>query len=291
MTYNYLASFIQQEKEKLSATEGKIADHFLELDNEVVNKTLTSLAEEIGVSEASIYKFVKKLGFDGFQDFKIQVASNLRADHSKQKAVTVLSELKTSDKPSEIAQKIINYNIEMLNDFRSYVNENELEKALDLMYSCSTFHFFGSGGASVLAFDAYHKFLRSKFQCSYVFDYHFQLSQATKLGKNDLAMVFSHSGNTHETMEITRILKENGVKIITFTGNPASELVKLSDLTFFIYTEEAAFHSEALTSTVIYSTIMDILFINLMFRDQEENRTAMDGVRKVLGKTRKGADS
>lgn len=287
MAYSYLESLIQKGMDSFSDTEEKIANHFLKLNESVINKTLSVLSKEIGVSEASIFKFVKKIGFDGFQQFKISVATNTNSEN-KRKELTVFSDI-TNDDPSEVmAYKIIQKNIELLSDLSTYLKKEELNKALHLIYSARCLHFLGQGGSSVLAFDAYHKFLRSKYHCNYIFDYHLQMSYATKLREDDVVVLFSHSGKSKETIEVARILRERNVKIISLTGNPYSELLKLSDVCFVVYTEESAFHSETLTSRLLYLTIIDILYVDVMYHEEDVNKKSIEHIREALSITKSG---
>ena len=73
----YLLNIIKQNKNKFSSSEDSLVDYFLQLKNdELVNKTLADMASDTDISQTTIYNFVKKLGFNGFQDFKIKLASN-----------------------------------------------------------------------------------------------------------------------------------------------------------------------------------------------------------------------
>ena len=73
----YLLNIIKQNKNKFSTSEDALVDYFLQLKNdELVNKTLADMASDTDISQTTIYNFVKKLGFNGFQDFKIKLASN-----------------------------------------------------------------------------------------------------------------------------------------------------------------------------------------------------------------------
>lgn len=113
-----------------------------------------------------------------------------------------------------------------------------------------------------------------------------QLSYSTKLNEEDCVFLFSHSGQTLETRQIGRILKANNVKIITLTGNPNSELVELADVSFVIPSEEAIFRSESLTAKVLYLTLVDILFVNLMYKDEKKNKESLNKIREAISYTR-----
>lgn len=282
MAVNYLEKLLRNRLKGFSEAEKNIAEHFISLGNAVVNKTLSELSNDIGVSESTIFKFVKKIGFEGFQDFKISVASNSRTSEERSHEIVVFADISSSDSAYVIAQKIVNSNKFLLENLLHSLNEDQLNQALKLIYPSKSVHFFGQGASSVIALDSYHKFLRTKLPCNYVADYHMQLSHVTKLGTDDCVFLFSHSGETIETIEIAKILRENQVKIITLTGNDNSELVKLSDVSFVVYSEESAFRSESLTARILYLTIIDIIYVAVMYHDEAKNKHSLESIRKAL---------
>lgn len=288
MTYNYLEKLLRPYMKNFSDTEKIIAKHFIELGNDVVNQTLSNLAEETGLSEATIFKFVKKIGFEGFQNFKISVASNFRTMEERKDELIVFSDIDKKDTPHVIAQKVVNSNKFLLDNLVQTLEEEQLGKALELLYNSQTLHFIGAGGSSVIALDGYHKFMRTKYHCNYIADHHMQLGYSTKLGSDDCAILISHSGETLETIDIAEILHNNGVKIITLTGNQNTQLVKLSDIAFIVDSEESAFRSETLTSRILYLTIIDILYTAVMYHDETENRQSLEKIRSVLARTKTG---
>lgn len=281
-----LETLLLKHKMSFSDTEKKIANYLEELGTEVVNKTLANLANETGISEGSFYKFVKKLGFDGFQHFKISIASST-TPVEEPKYMTPFSDITKEDSPYVIGQKVLSSTEKALSNLLLFIEEEDIVSALNLINKSDTLHFFGQGASSILAYDTYHKFHRSHYRCNYIGDYHMQLSYSTKLGPNDCVFLFSHSGKTIETIEVAKILRENNAKIITLTGNPHSELVNLSNSSLIIYSEESIFRSEALTAKMLYLTLIDILYVNIMYKEEEKNTKSLDKIRKAISITRK----
>ncbi len=61
----------------LTNTEMKLASYILEHYEEVLNYNITELAEEAGVSDASVVRFCKSVGYKGYQDFKVNAARDV----------------------------------------------------------------------------------------------------------------------------------------------------------------------------------------------------------------------
>ena len=65
----------------LTKTEIRIADYILDHINMLGLKTVTELATEIGVSDTSIIRFLRALGFSGYSDFKREMSARMMTQY------------------------------------------------------------------------------------------------------------------------------------------------------------------------------------------------------------------
>ena len=65
---------IKNQYGSLSEKERLIADFIIEHKGATVDPSITELAAQIGISEATLVRFVKKLGYQGYQKFRIALA-------------------------------------------------------------------------------------------------------------------------------------------------------------------------------------------------------------------------
>lgn len=276
MTNHYMEKLLLPHMNNFNDTEKSIAQYFIKLDDEVINKTLSNLSDETGVAESTIFKFVKKLGFKGYQHFKLSIASNYRSYNEVSGKLNVFSDITESDSLPDIAEKVVIPKIRLLEYLLKSIDYDKIEKAVELINASNLIMFGGLGGSSIIAYDSFHKFLRTKLQCIYLSDLHLQMTYAKKMDSHGLAILFSHSGETQEIIELAKRLKQNGVKIISLVGNYGSELERLSDISFVITSEESVLRSETLTSRILYMTIIDYLYVIIMYRDKKYNEKSLD---------------
>lgn len=288
MKNHYLEQRIRLKKGTLSETEQKISDYFVHSDDLISRKTLEDLANEIAVSQSSIYQFVKKIGYSGFQDFKIDIARNFnhQPEFHNLNSMTSNDVIDENDSCVDIAKKVLQSNLSSLNNAIHFLTEELLTEVLTLIYSAKTLHFFGLGGSSIVAFDSFHKFIRTKYRCNYIFDYHMQLSFATKLTSEDCVFIFSHSGQTKESVNLARQIKKTPAKIIALTGNSGSELVSLANEAIIVLTEETLFRTESLASRISYLTVMDIIYTNVMHHNYDQNVESIKKIRDNISTTK-----
>lgn len=288
MKNHYLDQRIRLKIGSLSETEKKIAEHFVRSDELLARKTLEELANEISVSQSSVYQFVKKIGYSGFQDFKIDLARNFNHQPTFHNltSMTGADEITADDSNLDIAKKVLQSNIFSLTNAIHFLTEELLSNVLSLIYSAKTLHFFGLGGSSIVAFDSFHKFIRTNYRCNYISDYHMQLSFATKLTSDDCVFIFSHSGQTKEAVNLARQIKKTPAKIIALTGNSGSELVVFADQAIIVLTEETLFRTESLASRISYLTVMDILYTNVMYHNYDQNIESINKIRSNISTTK-----
>ncbi|MGM0213727.1 MurR/RpiR family transcriptional regulator [Enterococcus sp. AZ109] len=288
MKNHYLDQRIRVKKPKLSDTEQKIANYLVHAEETLANKTLDELASEIGVSQSSVYQFVKRIGYNGFQEFKIDVArnSNYQPNFQPINPSTGDDNITSEDSSFDIAKKVLQSNLHSLSNSTHFITEELLDSVLALIYSAKTLHFFGQGGSTIVAFDSFHKFIRTKYRCNYIFDYHMQLSFVTKLTNEDCVFIFSHSGQTKESINLARQVKKTDAKMITLTGNGGSELTTLSDEAIIVVTEESRFRTEALSSRIGYLNVMDAIYTNVMHHNYDQNTDSLKRIRDNIGTTK-----
>ncbi len=288
MPNNYLKMLIHNKFHLLSKSEQKLSEYFLQLDEDLINKTIANLSTETGYSQTTVFNFVKKLGFEGFQEFKIKLASNISSENYNKSNVslTVYSEITSEDSVEVVAEKIINFNQNSLSTLYETLDKKKIESTLGLIKNVKNLYFFGVGGSSVVAYDSFHKFLRTNYTCNYITDYHLQLISSTRLTKNDGVFIFSHSGESIETINLVKQIKKTDAIIITLTGNPGSELIELSDESIIVYSEESKFRTESLVSRILYLTVMDIIYTSVMYKNNDMSFKAFKKVRDAISVTR-----
>ncbi len=71
--------------------------------------------------------------------------------------------------------------------------------------------------------------ITNKTECS--LDSHLQIMSAALMTKQDVAVLISYSGSTKDTIEVAKVAKERGAKIISITRFAKSPLTSFSDIT------------------------------------------------------------
>ena len=262
----------------LSTKEQRIADYILENPNFVAHNSISDLSSELNIASSTLFQFAKKLGYSGFKELKMAILIHENTFSN----ASIHENIEADDNELTIAQKVFDSNIKTLTNTKKILQLEDLKKATEIIFNSNLLYFFGVGGSGILAEDAYHKFLRSPIPVRHSTDYHMQLMEASLLNPNDCAICISHTGKSKETIKIAQIVKKVGAKVIVITSDASSPLAKIGDIVFVSVSEEIEFHSEALSSRISQLSILDSLFVILMFMNKEKAKEVLSKVRSSI---------
>nr|WP_246860877.1 MurR/RpiR family transcriptional regulator [Bacillus sp. REN3] len=261
----------------LSSREKAVADYILNNPKEIIHLSITEFSENSTVAEATIFRFCKRLGFRGYQAFKIALASEV-----VEPIQNIHEEIKEDDEVGALAKKVFTGHIEAMKDTLELIDGKVLEEIVDVLSKATRIDFYGSGGSSAIALDAYHKFLRTGIHCHAHSDGHQQIISAALLGPGQAAVGISHSGSNKDVIESLRIAKANGAATIAITSHYKSPLTKEADYVLYTTSKETFFRSEALASRLVHLSLIDALHVAVSLRKQEETLGNLQKIREAI---------
>ena len=188
-----------------------VADYLVQHAEDAQYLSISSLAKACGVAEATIFRFCRSLGFDGYNEMKIALAK------ANAMAVPVALKLEPGVDTQILCTHAYNTAIEALNGTRNALDPAAIDQAATLLQRARQVFCFGQGGSSLLASDIWARFatISTKFHTSG--DSHMQAIAASLMGPEDVVLFVSYSGATRDMMDTLRLAKENGAKVILLT--------------------------------------------------------------------------
>jgi len=236
----------------------KIADYILANYEETKYMSISSLAEEINVSESMITKFVRALGVRGYQDFKVCLAMS---QDNNAPAAEIFGVVSLDDDAASICRTMYMNNVETLRDSLSVLNFNDAEKAAELISRARRVEFYGSGGSTIALADALARFHRIGIMCFTYSDSHTQLMSASLLGKRDVAVGISNSGRSVSIVESLEIAKKGGASTICITNHEETPLTAQADVRLYTASRDVDRLSENLHSRIAELSLIDSIYV------------------------------
>ena len=242
---------------ELRKSEKVVADFVLKDPKSVITMKTAEASSAMGISEPTLIRFCKALGFSGYQEFKINLSQQLAADD-----YFVMYEVEEDDSINELCEKVFDTTISEILNVRSQIDQSVLESAIEILANARRVEVYAFGGSAPVAMDAQHKFFRLKIPSSCISDPHIQFMSANSLNKKDVVVAISQSGNTAALVESIKTVKSFGVIVIGLmpSGTPLS---RICDIALDIDVGENARLTRPLTSRLAYMAIIDVLAVGV----------------------------
>jgi DNA-binding MurR/RpiR family transcriptional regulator len=277
MTQSPLMLKMQTLRKSLSQTEQKVIDFILAHPREVIYLSITGLAEKSGVSDATIVRVCKRIGMQGYQDLKVNLAQDIVSPLE-----SIHEELKDGDGPEQILEKVFNSAIHTLEYTRRIASADSLEKAAGLLASADAVFIFGLGNSHAVAVDLMHKLMRLGIHATAYTDSHMQAIAATHTGPRDVIVAISHSGSSRDVVDAAELAKKQGARVISISNIGRSPLSDLADINLETASQETQYRIVALASRIAQYTIIDTLYTLIAMQQREQANTRFRAIEKAL---------
>ena len=239
--------------------EKKIADFLMQNPNSIIPLHITDLAKSCGSSEATIVRFAKKLGFDGYQQLKIAIAQDT-ASHP------VNENISEKDGAGEIFQKVCTDIYCSLEKTKKAIDFESLEKCCNAILSADNIIVCGLGNSASVALDASHKIFRLGLNAHAYTDNHLQAIATAHTNTNSVVIGISHSGSSRDIVQSLQMAKQNGATTIAITNFGKSPIDKVADIILHTVSDETNYRILGLSSRISQLAIIDTIYSFLVCR-------------------------
>ena len=264
---------------QLSAAERKVADFVLSQHNQVQFMSITQLAEECGVAEATVSRFCRSLALKGFNAFKIEVAkytvTSSSAGHIRERTVLADSMEGRCMEAGRLSQEAIQQTLNL-------VRPRDIDRAVALFERASKVLCIGSGGSMIMASELAHLFGTITNKFIPVSDSHLQVSAAATADLTDVIVLFSYSGATHNGIAVLELAKVRGIPTVLVTRYPKSPAAQLADVVLYCGSNESPFQFGSIPAKIAQLVLMDILFQEYLRRNRESSEENLQRIAAAL---------
>lgn len=245
--------------EQLSKAEKKIADYLMKNPQTVPNLYVTELAQICDTSEASIVRFSKRLGFEGYQQLKIALAQNTENR-------LINENITPTDTANDIFKKVCDDVYCSLEKTKKSLNGECLEACCKAILAADNILFFGLGNSASIAMDGSHKIFRLGLNSHAYTDNHMQAIAAAHTNEKSVVIGISHSGASKDIVQSMQIAKQNGATTVAITNFGKSPIDKVSNIILHTVSDETNYRILGLSSRIAQLAIIDAIYSYLVCR-------------------------
>lgn len=249
---------IREKYTTFTTVEKRIADYIFESGELLLEKSVQEASQAIGSSSASLVRFSRTLGYDGFSQFKqkLSIAYAMHVDNKD-----YFEEVSDSETPSSIKKKLKVRMNQMVETTNTALSDKTLLTVASCMEQAEIIYVYGIGASAIVAQDLSQKFSRIGKQVLFIQDPHLLVVDLSVEKECALFIGISMNGNTKEVVDIGFVSKQLQVPIVAITAKEDSNLGKLAThILHSISGENFQMRTAATMDLMAQLYVVDILF-------------------------------
>jgi RpiR family carbohydrate utilization transcriptional regulator len=244
--------------EKLSKTEKRVADYVFMYPDKTIISSLQAVAEKCMVSDASVLRFCRSLGFSGYQDFKAALVPELL-----KKGVSLYQEIDLNDDFDELKKKYLQNLAKDIKKTMDRCTENTVDMVATKLCQAEHILIVGLAGSAGVARIFNDCLLGLGILSTYISDRVEIERMVSRSGNRDLILGISHSGETQEIVHAIKRGKENEVFTIGITNFASSRVAKLADLVLLTMVPETPLGSYSCQPRIAELALLEFITLEI----------------------------
>lgn len=268
---------LQQRQDSLTKSGRMVANYLMQHADEAQYLSISSLARECRVAEATVFRFCRALGFEGYHEMRIALAqANATGSMVSQQ------EPEPGASTAALCEHANALFLTAISGTQNTLSPEAVDKASALLQKAQQVFCLGQGGSMLLANDICARFagLNTKFRTAG--DSHLQLMTASLMGPGDVVLFLSYSGATRDMMETLRTAKAAGAQVILITHYEDSPGAELADVVLLCGAQENPLDSGSLPIKVAVLYVAEVLLLRYMLDDPEHTNAAKDRTSEAM---------
>ncbi|KAB8288971.1 Fe-S cluster assembly protein HesB [Bifidobacterium ramosum] len=265
----------------LRPAERAVAQYVRDHLDEAAALTVGQLADAARVSQPTVIRFSRKLGFGGYRELRY-VLKHPEAERRVTFDPLEGFDLNPWDDVDSVPVKAVNSAKTLLDDMASSLDQAAFRKAVSLIAGASLIDIYGVENSLVPATDLFTKLgylgLKSRLNT----DAYLQQIGAGHLGADDTAVAFSYSGSSADTVKALRLAKAQGAHTIAVTNAYGTPLANWADVCLYAGRGEHTIYGNAIFSRVAHTALVDMLYMGVILSDYGRFSTELDRSGKII---------
>ena len=200
--------------DSMTPLESEIASYILNNRDAVIKLKIQELADTLFISKSAIHRFVKKIGFNGFNDLKVSIAKENADLLENNSYINVNYPFQAKDNPRQIAFKLLELYEKAIKDTFEYVDLDQIKAVSQLIDSADVVDIYTHAHNSNIAENFQDKMLSIGRSVNCPSSFYNQRLTVLASDKKHVAIILSYSGKATFILPIVKKLYEKGVKVI-----------------------------------------------------------------------------
>ena len=215
---------------RLTKKEKRIAEFFLDEEQRVFLMNVADIAKAIDVSDTSVIRFIKSLGFENFTDFKNSGQEDIKSRLDKTNDF-----IKNLDiiKENSIEQLYIHKINEEVNKIFNSNSQKQIKKISNLIMKAKNKYIVGfKSTAGIANFFGVRLGFMLENVSTFNIDDSVVVNSIFNIKQEDILIIFDYPMYSKVAIVLAKIARENKAKILLFTDSDNAPLSDYSDILY-----------------------------------------------------------
>ena len=261
----------------LTKSQRKIADYFIQNQDRIGGLSLQEAAAETGVSDASIIRFARAIGFKGYADLKDSaydmLVKNAASGMSLAERMTSNKEKYQTDNTELQFRELIQQNV--LSVFHDNKPE-DFETAVDCLVGAKSKYVIGLRGCKGVAFQ-FGRLLSFMTPGVMVItdDDCNSINSMQDASGEDTVIMFVFSRFYYIDLNYMKMARKRGCKVIMVVNDATGPLSAYADVILMVVAANLSFFNSAIGADVVAEYLLNLISEKVDFKDRMAERDAM----------------
>lgn len=254
---------------KLRKSEQQVAWYMLEHTDEIERISLEQLAKKAEVSQPTVLRMLKAVGYTGFKEAKIAFVEERMQKNKKGHYDILGMHIEKSGKIEDVPGIVIGNTMRLLQDSLQTISAKDIEKAVRAIEEATRVCIFSVENSNAVAMDLLTKLLYLGIQCEFHEDYYLQSIEAGHMKKGEVAIGISYTGTSRNTVDVLKKAKKNGAMTIAITNFTDTPLLKCADFVILTSNKQLLYGNDIFSRT-IHMAVVDMIYMGLVVNQYEK---------------------
>jgi DNA-binding MurR/RpiR family transcriptional regulator len=254
----------------------RIAETIVADPESAAHASIVDLAERTGTSTATVTRFSRALGFKGYANLRVAVATETGRAEQARWETDISGDISPDDSLDGVLKVIATADTRAIQATAAGLDMADVERVAGAIATAGRVEIFGLGSSGTAGREMAFRLERIRVPVWSRSDTHAALTNAALLGPGDVAIGLSHSGRTVEVIETLAEAADHGALTVAVTSYPRSPLAESADVVFATAVHETTFRLAALSALHSTLLVLDLIYVAVAQRTYERTTEAFE---------------
>jgi DNA-binding MurR/RpiR family transcriptional regulator len=245
---------------ELPAATLRVAQVVLDDPRLVLDLPINELAERAGTSAATVTRFCRQIGYSGYVALRMSVATEVGRTSARPAVADIGRAFGPHDAAEDVRSTLLAGAIRSMQQTAESVDLEVLRTLAEAITRSRHTDLYGVGSSALAAEALATRLYRIGVSCNVWSEVHAGLTSAVVQDEECVAVGYSHTGRTSETIQMLSEAGRAGALTVAVTNDPASPLAEVAELVIqtsafeqFLQPDDlAAYYSQVYVGDLLY---------------------------------------